>query len=54
MITQWILTGLALAAIIYNTIVTHVILKNDVKHLKEGLREVKQEMRDLHNLLMKK
>lgn len=41
---QWILTGVALAAIIYNTIVTHVVLKNDVKHLAAGQKELKDKL----------
>lgn len=54
MITQWIFISFTIVAIVYNTIVTHVILKNDVKHIQSQIKEVKQAIRDLHNLLMKK
>ncbi|GAH36455.1 unnamed protein product [marine sediment metagenome] len=37
---QWILTVIAIAAVFYNTVVTHIILKNDVKHLKENVDRI--------------
>lgn len=55
-LAKWILVGLAIGGVVYNTIVTHAVLKNDVKHLQgdfEKLHQwVKQELRDLRNYLM--
>lgn len=55
-LVRWILVGFAVVGIIYNTIVTHVVLKNDLKHLQNNFTSfhewVKQELRDLRNYLM--
>jgi len=55
-LARWILAILAVGGVIYNTIVTHVILKNDVKHLRKDFEDfekvVRQELRDLRNYLM--
>lgn len=57
-LAKWILVGLAVGGVLYNTIVTHVVLKNDVKHLRNAFEEfkevVRQEIRDLRNYLMGK
>lgn len=44
---QWILVTIAIAGLIYNTIVTHVIMKNDLKHLKEDVAENKDYLKEL-------
>lgn len=41
---QWILPVVTLVAIIYNIIVTHIVLKNDVKHLAAGQKELKDKL----------
>lgn len=48
--TAWIMAIIALGGILVNTIT----LYNDVKHLKKDVDEIKQELRDLHNILMEK
>lgn len=35
-LAKWIIIGLAIATIAYNTIVAHVISKNDIKHLQQA------------------
>lgn len=55
-LARWILVGLAVGGVIYNTIVTHAVLKNDIKHLRNEFEhfktEIKQEIRDLRQYLM--
>lgn len=51
-LAKWILVGLAIATIAYNTIVAHVISKNEIKHLQRDMQEVKLELRDLRQYLM--
>jgi len=41
---QYILPVLAIIAVLYNTIVTHVVLKNDVKHLAADNKEIKEKL----------
>lgn len=38
---KWIVIILAIATIAYNSIATHVIAKNEIKHLQEDVREIK-------------
>lgn len=55
-LAKWVLVGLAVIGVIYNTIITHAVLKNDLKHLRAEFNTfhkwVKQELRDLCNYLM--
>ena len=44
---QWILAIIALAVVVYNTIITHVVLKNDVRHLAADIKETKDELKKL-------
>lgn len=39
---QWVLIIVMIMTVVYNTIVTHAILKNDVKHLKEDVNRMMQ------------
>ena len=38
---KWIIIILAIATIAYNTVATHVIAKNDIKHLQKDVTEIK-------------
>ncbi len=51
-IAKWILVVIAVVTVIYNTIVTHAFLKNDVKHLVEDMAEVKKQVWDLVKKLL--
>lgn len=53
-LARWIIVILAILTIAYNTIATHVISKNEIRHLQNDMQEVKQEVRDLRNYLMSK
>lgn len=39
-LAKWIMVALAVGTIFYNTLVTHIVLKNDVKHLKADVDRV--------------
>lgn len=41
-IGQMIVTAIMVATVLYNTVVTHAILKNDVKHLAESVKRIEQ------------
>ncbi len=47
---------IAVLTILYNTVATHIIFKNDVKHLQEDFVEFRQEMKedikDIYNYLL--
>ena len=62
---KWILIAIAILTIAYNTIVTHAIKFNDFEHqktafaefkaeVKEEFKEVKADIRDILNHLLKK
>ena len=51
-LAKWVVIAIAIGTIIYNTLVTHVVLKNDVRHLETAVKETKQEVRDLRNYLL--
>lgn len=44
---QWILVAFAVAGLIYNSIVTHVTMKNDIKHLKEQVECLREKVEKL-------
>ncbi len=50
--TKWIMVGLAILTILYNTIVAHVIMKNDVHHLQLSISKMEIEIRDIRNYLL--
>jgi len=49
---QWILAIVAIAAVIYNTIVTHVIMRNDIKHLKEDNSKIWDKIEKIYTYLL--
>lgn len=51
-LAKWILVAIAIGGFIYNTLVTHVVLKNDVRHLETTVKEVKEEVKYLRNYLL--
>ena len=51
---EWIAIIIAIGTVLYNTIVTHVVLKNDVKHLVKDVEEIKTDVRELRQCLLKK
>lgn len=53
-IFKWILVAIAVGTILYNTIVTHAVLKNEVKHLAIDMAEVKKKLWDLVKILIPK
>lgn len=50
---KWVSVAIVILVILYNTIVTHVILRNDVQHLQQDVTEFKQDLRDLTNFLLR-
>jgi hypothetical protein len=50
--TQWILVAFAIGGLIYNSIVTHVTMKNDIKHLKEDFDCLRKKVEKLMFHLM--
>ncbi len=52
---EYILPILAILAVTYNTVVTHIVLKNDVRHLADDVKDVRADMKKLiFHLLEKK
>ena len=51
---QWILAIVALMVVVYNTVITHVVLKNDVRHLAADVKEMKAELSKLIFHLLEK
>lgn len=48
-IAKWVIVSIAVAGIIFNT----AILYNDVKHLKADIAEIKQEMKEITQYLLR-
>lgn len=42
---EWTIVIIAVVGLIYNSIVTHAVLKNDVKHLIEDVAEIKVDLK---------
>lgn len=53
-LAKWIIVGLAVSGFIYNVIVTHAILKNDVKHLQKSVDELWKELNKIKNILIER
>lgn len=51
-IAQWILAIIAIGAVVYNTIVTHVVMRNDIKHLQEDCEKIWQKIDELYKYLL--
>lgn len=52
-IFQWIIAVIAIGTLIYNSVVTHAFLRNDIKHLKEDMIEIKKQLWSIAQKLMK-
>lgn len=48
------MASIAICGLIYNSIVTHVTMKNDVKHLKDDNEEIKTRIMNIERILMEK
>lgn len=53
-IAKWIVVGLAIATIAYNTIVAHVISRNDIKHLQQADVRIEAKVDKIIEYLMEK
>lgn len=51
---QWILAIIAVIVVIYNSIVTHVIMRNEIKHLQNDMSEVKDRLNKLFDHFLNK
>lgn len=51
---KWIVVGLAIATIAYNTIVSHVISRNDIKHLQQADVRIEAKVDKIIEYLMEK
>lgn len=51
-LAHWILLGLMTAGIIYNAIVSHAVIKNEIKHLNERVTEINQKVEKLTDLFI--
>ena len=49
---KWIIIIIAVGTILYNTVVTHTIVRNDVKHLQQDVAEVKQAVQYIERCLI--
>ena len=43
---KWITIAIAILILLYNSIATHVIAKNDIKHLQKDVTEIKALLLD--------
>lgn len=50
-LAKWIIVGIAIAGLIYNTGVVHGVLKNDIKHLKKSIDDIWKEINDIKKFL---
>lgn len=49
---KWVLIAFAILTVAYNTVVTHTIVRNDVKHLQADVVEVKERLTTLYAYLL--
>lgn len=49
---KWILIALAIGTIAYNTVVTHVIARNDIKHLRQDVNKLEVAVSGIQTYLM--
>lgn len=52
-LAKWFIVALAIGTIAYNSIVTHVIMKNDLKHFEKRLIKIEQKFERLYDYLLK-
>lgn len=50
-LAKWIIVGMAIVGLIYNTGVTHGVLKNDIKHLKKSVDDIWSELNTIKKFL---
>jgi len=50
---QWIMIIIAIGTIVYNTIITRAILKNDIKHLGIDVQAIKSRLDNLYDILVR-
>ncbi len=53
-LAKWILVALAIGALAYNTLVTHVVKINDIQHLQADVIEIKQDIKAISKYLLEK
>lgn len=53
-LAKWIIVGMAVGGLIYNVIVTHAILKNDVKHLQKSVDSIWNEINEIKKILIER
>jgi len=53
-LAKWIIVGIAVGGLIYNVIVTHTILKNDVKHLQKSVDSLWAKIDEILKYLLEK
>ena len=53
-LAKWVIVAMAVGGLIYNVIVTHTILKNDVKHIQADMTEIKQDVKSINMYLLQK
>ena len=53
-LAKWIVIGLAIATIAYNTVVSHVISRNDIKHLQQADVRIETKVDKIIEYLMEK
>ena len=51
---RWIMVAIALATIAYNGIATHILAKNEIKHLRQDIARIEAKVEQLYLLQMKK
>lgn len=51
-VAKWVLIALAILTIAYNTVVTHAVVRNDVKHLQQDVVRVEQGLAKLYDYLL--
>lgn len=53
-LAKWIIVGIAVGGLIYNTGVVHGVLKNDIKHLKKSVDDIWSEINKIKELLIER
>jgi len=53
-LAKWIIVGIAVVGFIYNIIVTHTILKNDVKHLQKSVDNLWEKIDEIYKILLER
>lgn len=51
-LAAWAIVAIMCLTIVYNSITTNIVLKNDVKHLNIAVKEIKENIQDIHLYLL--